>query len=79
MKREIIVNISNITKVKEFIKRVNEFESDIDVISGRYVIDAKSIMGVFSLDVLKPLKVEINSESEEEISRFIEMMEEFKA
>lgn len=55
--------------------RVN---SDVDAIMGRYIIDAKSVLGIYALDLRKPIDVEIHSGDEEEIKRFNMAMEEFK-
>lgn len=55
--------------------RVN---SDVDAIMGRYIIDAKSVLGIYALDLRKPIDVEIHSGDEEEIKRFNMVMEEFK-
>ncbi|MCL1904134.1 MAG: HPr family phosphocarrier protein [Oscillospiraceae bacterium] len=49
--------------VKEFVKIVSEYSFDIDIISGRYVIDAKSIMGLFSLDLSSELTIAIHSDN----------------
>lgn len=73
-----VIKLNSIEKVKDFVKRVSTFECDVDIKYGRYVIDAKSVMSIFSLDLLNPLKVSINSDDEEEIKRFNELMEEFK-
>ena len=78
MNKEITIDLGTISKVKQFVHIVEEFESEIDVISCRYVVDAKSIMGLFSLNILEPLIVRINSENEEEIKSFNRVMEEFK-
>lgn len=58
------VLINSIDDVKNFVNIVNRYSFDIDLVSGRYVIDAKSIMGIFSLDLSKPIKVEIHSDDE---------------
>ena len=58
------VLLNSITDVKEFVTIVSTFGSDIDLISGRYVIDAKSIMGIFSLDLTKPITVQIESDDQ---------------
>ena len=50
----------------------------MDIISGRYVGDAKSLLAIFSYDLSKPVDVEIHSRSKEEIKKFNEVMEEFK-
>ncbi len=59
---EITVTLGSINDVKNFVNIVSRYDYDIDLTSGRYVVDAKSIMGIFSLDLSKPIKVEIHSE-----------------
>ena len=54
--------LNSINDVKNLVNIVNKYDFDIDLTSGRYVVDAKSIMGIFSLDLSKPIKVEIHSE-----------------
>ena len=58
---EIILN--SIDAVKNFVNIVTVYDFDVDLVSGRYVVDAKSIMGIFSLDLSKPIKVEIHSDN----------------
>ena len=77
-KRKAKIFLNTIARVKTFAQKVMDFECDIDILVGRYVIDAKSIMGIFSIDLSKKLLIEIHSDDEEEIRRFNEMMEEFK-
>jgi phosphotransferase system HPr-like phosphotransfer protein len=55
------VLLKSINDVKDFVNIANKFDFDIDLTSGRYVVDAKSIMGIFSLDLSKAIKVEIHS------------------
>lgn len=73
--KELKVKISTINDVKEFVSAVMLFGYDIDLISGRYAIDAKSIMGIFSIDLSKELKLVAHSddtaELEEAIAKFI--------
>lgn len=78
MSTQLELLVDTIAKAKKFIATTNEFDSDIDVIRGRYIIDGKSVMGLFSIDLLKAITVKIHSDNEEEIKRFNEMMEEFK-
>ena len=78
MNTKVTVNLNEVAKVNKFVNEVTKFESDIDIISGRYVCDAKSLLAVFSYDLSKPVDVEIHSNREEEIRRFNEVMEEFK-
>ncbi len=63
--------LSSINDIKAFVNIVNKYEFDVDLTSGRYVVDAKSIMGIFSLDLSKTIKVDIHSESAE-ADKFIE-------
>lgn len=57
--------IDNVTKIKEFNNLTLKFPCDIDVISGRYIIDAKSLMGLFSVDLSKPVEVRFDEEHED--------------
>ena len=63
--------------LKEFIKTTESFESDIDIVKGRYVVDAKSLLGVLSLDFTQPTMVVIHSVNEDEIVRFYDAMKRF--
>jgi len=69
------VMLSSINDVKTFVTTVGKYDFDVDLISGRYVVDAKSIMGIFSLDLSKPIKVEIHDNSAEvlvdELKQFV--------
>ena len=56
------VSLNSIDKVKTFVNDINRFDYDFDLVSGRYVIDAKSIMGIFSLDLSKPIDLNIHAE-----------------
>ena len=55
------ISLNSIDKVKIFVNTVSSFDTDFDLVSGRYVIDAKSIMGIFSLDLSKPIDLTIHS------------------
>ena len=63
--------------LKEFIKITTSFESNIDMIKDRYVIDARSTMGIMSLDFTQPTTVVIHSVNEDEIVRFYDEMKRF--
>ena len=62
--KTVTVLIDTVDKVKEFVNTITKFEADFDLVSGRYVIDAKSIMGIFSLDLSKRLELIIHTEEE---------------
>ena len=78
MSTKLTIVLNEVTKVNKFVNETVKFESDIDIISGRYICDAKSLLAIFSYDLSKPVNVEIHSDNEEEIRRFNEVMEEFK-
>ena len=56
------ISLNSIDKVKSFVNDITKFDSDFDLVSGRYVIDAKSIMGIFSLDLSKDIDLNIHAE-----------------
>lgn len=62
--KETKIFLGSIEKVKDFVNEVSRLDCDVDIVSGRYVIDAKSIMGIFSIDLSKPVNVRIQAEGE---------------
>ena len=58
----VTISLNSIEKVKQFANLISKYDGDFDLTSGRYVIDAKSIMGIFSLDLSKPLKLDIHDD-----------------
>ena len=66
------VSLASINDVKNFVNIVAKYDFDIDLVSDRYVVDAKSIMGIFSLDLTKPIGVNLHTDNADEI------MEELK-
>ncbi|MDI9514505.1 MAG: HPr family phosphocarrier protein [Clostridiaceae bacterium] len=67
--------LKSINDVKDFVNIVNKYDFDVDLTSGRYIVDAKSIMGIFSLDLSKPIKMEVHGDTPDtfinEIQSFI--------
>ena len=61
--KTVQISLNSIDKVKSFVNAITQYEYDFDLISGRYVIDAKSIMGIFSLDLSKPIDLAIHAEA----------------
>jgi phosphotransferase system HPr-like phosphotransfer protein len=61
------IHLKSINEVKEFVRIVNDFNYDVDLISGRYIVDAKSIMGIFSLDLSRPIALEIHSDAADDL------------
>lgn len=72
MVKELDLSIRTITRVKDFVNCNWNFDGTVDVISGRYIIDGKSIMGVFSLDLTHSVHVKLTSNSESEIEKLLE-------
>ena len=60
--KTVKISLNSIDKVKAFVYDITKFDYDFDLVSGRYVIDAKSIMGIFSLDLSKPIDLNIHAE-----------------
>ena len=73
MKGEVIIMtkttvfLQAINDVKEFVNIVMKYDFDIDLVSGRYAIDAKSIMGIFSLDLSKPIQLNAHTDDAEDL------------
>ncbi|MCI6886638.1 MAG: HPr family phosphocarrier protein [Lachnospiraceae bacterium] len=61
--KTVRISLNSIDKVKSFVNDLTKFDVDFDLVSGRYVIDAKSIMGIFSLDLSKPIDLNIHAEA----------------
>ena len=62
--KTVKISLNSIDKVKSFVNDITKFDYDFDLVSGRYVIDAKSIMGIFSLELSKPLLLTVYGEDE---------------
>lgn len=73
--RDVKVQLSSIDDVKNFVQAASGFTTDIDLVSGRYLIDAKSILGIFSLDLGQPVTLRIADDKE--APAVIEAMEAF--
>ena len=69
--KSILVNLSESQQIKNFVSVISKYSFDIDLCSGRYVVDAKSILGIFSLDLSKPIELQIFSDDNAEIEKFM--------
>ena len=67
--KTVKISLNSIDKVKAFVNEVTKFDAEFDLVSGRYVIDAKSIMGIFSLD--------LNIHSENDVDEILSKLEPF--
>ena len=73
--KTVRVCLDSIDKVKGFVNDISRFNTDFDLISGRYVIDAKSIMGIFSLDLSKP--IELTSHESDEMDEILKIIQPY--
>jgi len=65
--KTVKVRLSSIEAVRDFVDAVRKYEAEIDLASGRYVVDAKSIMGIFSLDLMNPITMTIHKDDCDDI------------
>lgn len=65
--KKCVIQLTSIKDVRKFVDTVTRYEMEIDLTSGRYLVDAKSIMGIFSLDLLQPIGVTIHSDDCDEL------------
>ena len=74
--KTVPINLGSIDKVKSFVNDITKFDNDFDLVSGRYVIDAKSIMGIFSLDLSKP--IDLNIHNEDNLDEILEVLKKYE-
>ncbi|MBR3421857.1 MAG: HPr family phosphocarrier protein [Ruminococcus sp.] len=65
------VSLQAINDVKDFVNIVMKYDFDIDLVSGRYAVDAKSIMGIFSLDLSKPIELNAHTDDADKFMKDI--------
>lgn len=73
--KTVKICLNSIEKVKSFVNDITRFDVDFDLVSGRYVIDAKSIMGIFSLDLSKP--IDLNIHADDELDTVLEILKPY--
>lgn len=71
---KVMVSLQAINDVKEFVNIVMRYDFDIDLVSGRYAVDAKSIMGIFSLDLSNPIQLVAHTD---DATKFLDEIKEF--
>ena len=74
--KTVKISLNSIDKVKSFVNDITKFDYDFDLVSGRYVIDAKSIMGIFSLDLSKPIDLNIHA-SDAALDKILETLKPY--
>ena len=75
--KTIQISLNSIDKVKSFVGAISKFDNDFDLVSGRYVIDAKSMMGIFSLDLSKPIDLSIHADGPE-LEAVLEVLKDYQ-
>ena len=65
--KTVEIRLSTIADVRDFVNIVSATDIDVDLSSGRYIVDGKSIMGIFSLDLLSPIKLTAYAEDPAEL------------
>lgn len=68
------ISLNTINDVKLFVNIVNKYDFDVDLISGRHIIDAKSIMGIFSIDLSKPIEINVHTD---DVTKLFEELKPF--
>ena len=74
----VSISLNSIEKVKTFVNEIAKYECDFELISGRYIIDAKSIMGIFSLDLSQNITLKIHAD-DNELSAILESLKPYMA
>lgn len=72
--REVQISLRTIEDVKEFVQKITMFDGDFELISGKYIVDAKSILGLFSVDLSKPvtLRIDVDDSKMNEVLKAVE-------
>lgn len=72
--QEVQLSLGTIEKVKQFVKTLAKFDGDFELVSGKYIVNAKSILGLFSVDLSKPvlLRIDVNDTKREDVLNAIE-------
>jgi len=63
--RSVFVSFSKVMDVKRFVEAISSLDGEFDLIDGKYVIDARSLMGILAMDLTKPIQLDIQNDSEE--------------
>ena len=71
--QDVQISLRSIDDVKQFIQTITMFDGNFELISGKYIVDAKSILGVFSIDLSKPvvLRIDVEKTKMEEVLKAI--------
>ena len=74
--KEVKIVLKSIEKVKKFVQTITKFDGEFELVSGRHIVDAKSIMGIFSVDLSNPVVLQIHAKENEE-EEILKAIQEF--
>ena len=66
------ISLTQVTEVQDFVNLVSRFPFEVDIVSGRYTVNAKSLLGIYSLDLSRPLQTLIYSDDCAELMEALE-------
>ena len=72
--QKVNITLSSVQAVRDFVQQVIVLDYEVDLVQGRYIVDAKSIMGIFALDTLSPIEVVAHTE---DATAFFDMIKEY--
>lgn len=75
--KTVNIRLSTVDNVKRFVNDIMEFDCEFDIVSDRYIVDAKSIMGIFSLDLSKILQLRIQTDDEQILEKIEEKIKRY--
>jgi phosphocarrier protein HPr len=75
--KTVMISLNTIDKVKSFVNELSRMDYDFDLVSGRYVVDAKSIMGIFSLDLSKPIHLNIQCDPGQQLDEILDALKPY--
>lgn len=73
------IKLSSIEDVRNFVNIISKYEVDMDLHSGRYTVDAKSLMGIFSLDLLKPIDFIIHCDDDDNCAKIMNEISQYRS
>lgn len=76
--KKVEIKLSLAENVKTFVNTVNKYDFDMDLRAGRHVVDAKSILGIFSLDLSRPITLEVDEDNRIDAKKLDALMEDIK-
>ena len=65
--KNISISLKEVNDVTKFVNLITTYDYEVDLVSGRYIVNAKSLLGIYSLDLSKPVKLVIYSDECDEL------------